>query len=293
MDNAEIIYVAKPTWYTEKVYPGYTRFYEKFFAQLSQYHQVCALELPDIWVRDFLPLQHSKTGELYQPIFDPRYANYIPKLTAEIRRQVRACFPQARHCNVRIDGGNILLTPDKKYALCLAKHTIFRSFADEQKIQVETELKRALGVQEILWLPRQIGDKIGHIDGYIQFLGDFLMEGVEELYGGITTGGLLNTSGYSKLHEYCTQKHIIAGGENWVHLICRPDKEDWLSAKGLYINFLETSRAVFVPQFNLPEDEQVIGIMKKYTSKPLVPVDCSKIAFYGGAVHCLTREYVR
>lgn len=284
----QIIYVAKPTWYTEKIYPGHAAFYEHFVAQLRKYHEVRALELPDIWVRDFLPVQNVQTGELYQLFFDPRYANYTPKFTAAIRKQVRGAFPHAKPCDARVDGGNIVLTPDKKYAFCLEKQTIFRKSNPTQKEHVEQELTRALGVQEILWLPQQKGDKIGHIDGYIQFLGDFLMEGTVELYGGLTTGSLLNDRATSLLRGYAQR-------ENWdrVPLLCKLDEENWLSANGLYVNFLETSRAVFVPQFDLPEDDKVISIMKEYTDKPLVRVDCSKIAPYGGAVHCLTREYDR
>ena len=287
----EVIYVAKPTWYTEKIYPGHTCFFEEFYAQLRAFHEVRALELPDIWVRDFLPVQNVRTGELYRLFFDPRYANYTAKFTDAIRRQVQGAFPHAKWCDVRMDGGNIVLTPDKKYALCLEKRTIFRKSDSAQKTYVAQELKRALGVEEILWLPQQIGDKIGHIDGYIQFLGDFLMEGTVELYGGITTGSLLGNGATGKLCTYCDTKHIADYRKEWVYLICRPDEDHWLSARGIYVNFLETSRAVFVPQFNLPEDDTVISIMGEYTRKPLVRVDCSWIAAYGGAVHCLTREY--
>ena len=280
---SEIIYLAKPTYYTEEIYPGYKRFFEKFYAQLAQFHEVRALELPDIWVRDFLPLQNVQTGELYQHFFDPRYANYTPKFTDAIRRQVRGCFPQAKPCDVRIDGGNIVLTPDKKCAICLERRTIFRKNDLAQKTHVEEELKRALGVEEILWLPQQIGDKIGHIDGYMQFLGDFLMEGTVDICDGLATETLLNDEGTDLLRSY--------GQFERIPLLCQLDEEDWLSARGIYVNFLETSRAVFVPQFNLPEDDKVISIMGEYTRKPLVRVDCSQIAQYGGAVHCLTREY--
>ena len=283
MTKNEVIYVAKPTWYTEQTYLGHAKFYEHFVAQLKQYHEVRALELPDIWVRDFLPMQNVKTGELYQLFFDPRYANYTPKFAAAIRAQVQGAFPHAKPCEVRMDGGNIVLSPDKKCAICLEKQTIFRKADLAKKAHVEQELKRALGVEEILWLPQQIGDKIGHIDGYIQFLGDFLMEGTMELYDGLATETLLNDKGADMLRGYEKFERIA--------LWCQFDEDDWLSAKGIYVNFLETSRAVFVPQFNLPQDDKVIGIMSEYTRKPLVRVDCSQIAEYGGAVHCLTREY--
>lgn len=286
MSKSEVIYVAKPTWYTEQTYPGHTKFYEHFVSQLREYHEVHSLELPDIWVRDFLPVQNVQTGELYQPFFDPRYANYTPKFTAAIREQVRGAFSRVKPCNVRIDGGNIVLSPGKKRAFCLEKQTIFHKSNPGQKEHAEQELKRALGVQEILWLPQQKGDKIGHIDGYIQFLGDFLMEGTVELYGGLTTGSLLNDRATSLLRGYAQRENW-----DWVPLLCKLDEKNWLSANGLYVNFLETSRAVFVPQFDLPEDDEIVNIMKKHTPKPLVRVDCEQIAEYGGAVHCLTREY--
>ncbi len=283
MNKNEVIYIAKPTWYTEDMYPGHRQFYIKFAAQLKEYHEVRELELPDIWVRDFLPVQNVQTGELYQPFFNPRYANYTPKFTDAIRMLVRSAFPHAKLCDVRIDGGNMVVSPDRKYAICLEKRTIFRKQETDKKAHVESELKRALGVQEILWLPQQKGDKIGHMDGYIQFLGDFLMEGTIEVYDGLASEPLLSDKG-TELLRGCGKFECIP-------LLCSIDEEDWLSARGLYVNFLETSRAVFVPQFNLPEDDKVISIMRKYTRKPVVRVDCSKIAQYGGAVHCLTREY--
>ncbi|MBR3899266.1 MAG: agmatine deiminase family protein [Elusimicrobiaceae bacterium] len=286
MCKNEIVYIAKPTWYTENMYPGHRQFYVKFIAQLKEYHEVRELELPDIWVRDFLPFQNVQSGELYQPYFAPRYANYTAKFTNAIWMLMRNLFPQAKLCDVRIDGGNVVISPDKKYALCLQRQTLFRQKDTDKKVYVENELKRALGVQEILWLPRQIGDKIGHIDGYLQFLGNFLMEGTLELYGGITTGSLLDYKGLEMLYNWATR-------EDWeiLHLLCKVNEKDWLDATGLYVNFLETSRAVFVPQFDLPEDDKVISTIKEYSRKPVVRVDCSKIAKYGGALHCLTREY--
>ncbi len=294
MAKSEIIYIAKPNWYTEEVYPGYRKFYETFSEQLKTFHEVRALDLPDIWVRDFLPVQNVKTGQLYQTFFDPRYANYTAKFTAAIRKQVSGYFPQAKVCDVRIDGGNILITPDGKYAFCLEKQTIFKKSNKAQKEYVEKELKNALGVQEILWLPYQKGDKIGHIDGYIQFAENFLMEASIDLYDGITTASLLDYDGRKQLIDYCEGKNIVDYNnyrDAVAELICTLDEDDWLSAKGLYINFLTTSKAVFLPQFNLREDERALNTIKKYTSKPIVSVDCSKIAKYGGAVHCLTREY--
>ena len=116
-------------------------------------------------------------------------------------------------------------------------------------------------VEEIVWIPKQKGDKIGHMDGYIQFLGDFLIEGTIALYGGVATEPLLDDKGTDILCSY--------GKFERIPLLCQLDEEDCLSARGLYVNFLETSRAVFVPQFNLLEDDEIVNIMKKHSRKPL------------------------
>lgn len=87
-------------------------------------------------------------------------------------------------------------------------------------------------------------------------------------------------------------KKIINDTSESVSLLCKDNSDNWLTAKGLYVNFLETSKAVFVPQFNLSLDENAVKTIKLCTSKPIIKVDCSKIAEYGGAVHCLTKNYL-
>ena len=77
-----------------------------------------------------------------------------------------------------------------------------------------------------------------------------------------------------------------------VHLLCfTTNFEHTRFSGGCYVNFLETSRAVFVPQFNVPEDKRALTIINEYTKKPIVPVDCSAFSHYVGAIYRLTREY--
>ena len=274
----EIIYVAKPTGYTERIYPGYTDFYEKFTAQLKQFHEVRALELPDIWVRDFLPVQNQKTGALYQLFFNPRYANYTAAFTARIRQAVQSYFPQALACGVRIDGGNMVINPTREIAFCFEKPSIFCKSRPSEKENAEREIKRASGVEKIVWLPRESGDKIGHIDGFMQFLGNELCVSNER-----------DLSGLSLWKK--RDKILRASVGEYIDFPCEAAAKDWLSARGIYVNFLETSQAVFVPQYHLSHDRAVLDIIKRHTAKPILEVDCSQIAKYGGAVHCLTREY--
>ena len=277
---SEIIFIAKPTWMTEKIYPGHRKFFQELYPKLKEFHKVEVLDLPDIWVRDFLPVQNPKTGQLYQMFFAPRYANYTPQFNALIRRAVHNYFHYAQPCDLRIDGGNMVLNPKRDTVFCFEKQTIFRKTKPEEKQKAEHVLKTALGVNQVVWLPHDIGDKICHIDGYMQYLENTLC--ISKEYG--LRCWLLSDKKYKAIEPFIEAKSVL----DFPYEI---DENDSLSAKGLYINFLETSHAVFLPQYNLHHDETAFEAAKLCTKKPIVKIDCSKIAEYGGAVHCLTRDY--
>jgi len=245
---SEIIFVAKPTWWVEKIYPGYHKFF----------------------------------NELHQMFFDPRYANYTPQFTALIRHAVHNCFPQAKLCDLRIDGGNMALNPKRNIVFCFEKQTIFRKSKPEEKQKAEQALKTVLGVDKVVWVPREIGDEICHIDGYIQFLGEILC--LSNQFG--MFNWRISDKKFKAIKPFIDDKNIL-------DLPYQIDENDYLSASGIYVNFLETANAVFLPQYNIFRDEEVFNAIKRYTKKPVVRVDCSKIAEYGGAVHCLTREYFK
>lgn len=279
--SVQTIYIAKPTPEVLKIYPAYRGFFPGFYEALIEFHPVKMLELPDIWVRDFLPVQNSKTGELFQLGFNPRYANYTPKFTAEINAAVKRLFP-VQKCAVQIDGGNIVRGTDGT-VFCFESRKIFRKGVAGEQSQKEAVLQHALGISKVVWLAREQGDKINHIDGFMQFIGNTLFVS-DERFDPYLKGLLLQRLG----QVFQVLPHIEVR-----FLPCVPDEADknGLGARGIYVNFLETSRAVFVPQYNLPQDKAVLAIIKTATDKPVVGIDCAEVSRYGGALHCLTKEY--
>lgn len=279
--SVQTIYIAKPTPEVLKIYPAYQGFFPGFYKALAEFHPVKVLDLPDIWVRDFLPVQNNQTGELFQLGFNPRYANYTPKFTAEINAAVKHLFP-VQKCAVQIDGGNIVRGPDGM-VFCLESRRLFRKSVPEEQGLAEDALCPALGTEHIVWLPREIGDKVGHIDGFMQFIGDTLFVSDERF------DPYLEQLLYRRLEKV----RQVYWNLKARFLPCVQDAADpsGLSARGVYVNFLETACAVFVPKYNLPQDEEVLAIIKTATDKPVVGIDCTEIARYGGALHCLTKEY--
>lgn len=279
--SIQTICIAKPTPAVLKIYPAYRAFFPGFYEALAAFHPVNVLELPDIWVRDFLPVQNSQTGELFLLSFNPRYANYTRTFTAEINAVRQRLFPVPQ-CGVQIDGGNIVRGPDGMI-FCLESRRIFRKGVAGEQAQKEAALKQALGARQIVWLAREQGDKINHIDGFMQFIGRTLFVSDERFDPYLK----------SLLARRLGQIFQVLPSVEVRFLPCVPDVTDksGLSARGIYVNFLETSRAVFVPQYNLPQDQEVLAIIKTATDKPVVGIDCAAVSRYGGAVHCLTKEY--
>lgn len=280
--TGETIVLAEPTVQITRIYPKYPAFYERFCALAALFHPIKMLVLPDIWVRDFLPVEHTRTGKLYQPFFNPHYANYTKAFNSAIRRAVNEAFP-AQPCTVQIDGGNLILGPNQTL-FCLQRPAIFHKSVLGERERVEQELKRATGARQVVWLARETGDKIGHIDGFMQFIGNTLLVSDERFDPYLKT---LLKRRLAAVKQACPDITIR-------FLPCIPDTSDktGLSARGIYVNFLETSRAIFVPQYGLPQDTAVIDIMKEISSKPVMAVDCTDVSRYGGAIHCLTKEYV-
>jgi agmatine/peptidylarginine deiminase len=268
----EIIFTAFPNKEVMKVYPEYNSFHNTFKYILEQYHYHKALDLPDIWIRDFFPFQNSNTLGLYTFFYEPTY--HSKQLSLRIRDRVKTHFLNSFDVPVRLDGGNLIINK-KGVAFAFKKSVIFKNTTLDK---VEQSIKRALDVNTITWLPCMIGDKFCHIDGLMQFLGDDIL--------------LINDYVYDEDLKAYMEKciAIITKKHPWINIVKIPINagDDAISAKGIYVNYLETSKIVFVPQYNLPEDKRVISMIKSFTKKEIVGIDCEAISKYGGSLHCLT-----
>lgn len=275
----EIVYIAFPSEDIEELYPEYYGFYADFKYQLGTVGiEYRPLPLPDIWVRDFLPLQNINDGSLHTMFYDPTYkrAQY-KKFYARIRQAVAGLFPQAQQLSIRMDGGNITFNSGG-IALALEKASISKNTSYKA---VSGALKERLGLGDIIWLPNPHDscDPFVHIDGFMQFLGDDIL--------------LTNKPCDERAAKHLAKcKEIILAKYPQFKIVELPlwvNMEDSFGAKGLYVNFLETSKAVFVPQYKLPQDKEVLAIIRRHTAKSVIGVDCEGISRHGGALHCLTQ----
>ena len=258
---------------TAAMYPEYGAWYNATRPILEQHCKVVALDLPDIWVRDFLPMQNAETGKLYQLFYNPIYrTKTYAKHYEKIRIRVRELFPNAEPLDIRMDGGN-LITNGKDIGLAFWNDAI-----GESEDSVAEILKSALGLSRFYWLPKlpTRHDPFCHIDGFAGFVGDNTV---------LTSYSASNFFGRMK-QCYMLDRY----GLNVVRMAEHYESDNPLSAKGMYANFLETSSAIFVPQYNIPDDGTAIATLCEHTKKKIIGIDCEAISKHGGSLHCLTKE---
>jgi hypothetical protein len=243
-------------------YPEYAAWYENACPILARHNKVETLEVPDIWVRDFIP-EHGKFMLFYDPIYNNKEFH---KEYAEIRERVLTLYPNATKANIRMEWGNLVYRGG--VGIAIDNKTFFTD---------ETALKEMLNLEKIIWLPpapRSI-DPISHADGYMQFVGNTLL--------------LAEGSGIEKQYLEIIKRETVNLSIDFLPNMAAANANP-LSAKGIYTNFLETDKAVFVPQYDLLSDEAAIETIKKHTSKPVIEINCAEISKHGGSLHCLTKE---
>ena len=71
----------------------------------------------------------------------------------------------------------------------------------------------------------------------------------------------------------------------------KPISFDKVRVPASYMNFLICNKIVLLPIFNDAYDLKVIKIFKKFfKNKKIVGIDCSKLIWGFGAIHCMTQQ---
>ena len=280
----EIIYLAKPHKAIEKEYKGYKSFYESAEQELKKYCTVETLDVHDIWLRDFFPLQNPHNKKLFTYNYDPLYKieKYYSDY-AECRKFVRNKFKQATELGIWMDGGNFI------------HNGRFGIFLDTNATNIGVKskvLEEALKIK-IIALPYRLNvpedDPTGHVDGVMQFLGENILF-ITEPYDPEDQGEKEERTNWKKIITKATdgKLKIVDLPNAWAE--CKPadDGNKYESVKGIYVNFLETENFVFVPKYDVAKDDPAHKAIQDHTDKKVFQIDCSELSKHGGSLHCVT-----
>lgn len=232
------------------------------------------LNTKDIWVRDFMPVK-TKSAKYISFRYEPGYLHNNPELRTDYRKDI-ACeqeFSSVIYSDINLDGGNVVFSPSRQKAIISDR--VFSENPRYSEAELIKELERLLEAQVIIIpsLPAKY-DMTGHADGMVRFLTENTVLGNR-----VRGRNTLEKQIASVLRSYSIETIEFPYFES-----------RGISAKGCYLNYLETDTHIFLPVFKNKMDTEAADLAAKVFSKTVVPVSASGIAKQGGALNCISWE---
>jgi hypothetical protein len=264
---------------------------------IEDYNDVIRIEVPDADIRGIFPMQSVTDNSLVSMIKDPTVA-----------AQISALFP-ADAGDIYFNHKNLIYND---YGIAIAIKPLDLSQSDEQKLF--DYFSKNLGIRKVIWLPEFPNDSswFGHgltnfacfVDNDVLMLSDPQTEADAQYLTECKT--IINNEHYCKSRIMTEEEildKIMSGKDAILDSTPMPEiktkslptgvrnKQSVKSVSGMYAGILETNRAVFVPQYGIPEDDMALRCFKCYTSKPVIGINCECIAKYGLSLGDMTKEY--
>jgi agmatine deiminase len=219
----------------------------------------------DIWSRDYMPIPVG-TGEFVRFRYDPDYLRGHEDLITKPDDidpifDVRSCVES----EILLDGGNVVRWGNR----CIVTDKVFRENPGLGSQEVSNRLRDLLGVDHLIVIPKEPYDKVGHADGVVRFLGEYLVA----------------INDYSEVAPWYGRrlKSILRrAGLEWVELPYSPQESDDSeipSAVGCYANFLMVRGLVVVPRFGRGDDDLARCVIEDNTNDVAIEsLDCTALA---------------
>lgn len=257
-----------------------------------------AVATNDVWARDHGPLtvagadglclldfQFNGWGGKYASADDNRITSALHAQGAygKLPRQALAMVLEGG--SIESDGEGTLLTTES----CLLNPN---RNPDLSREQIEAQLKQALGVRKINWLQHgyMAGDDTdSHIDTLARLCpGNVIAymqcdDAADEHYAAL------------KAMEAELAQMTNADGKPYT-LVPLPWPSAKISSHGermpaTYANFLMTNRAVFVPVYSDPRDEQALQALRPvFPGREVIGINCLTLIEQHGSLHCITMQ---
>ena len=157
-----------------------------------------------------------------------------------------------------------------------------------EKAKIEQTLTSLFDLNSIIWIPEGLkdDDTDGHIDNILCPIGNrkYLIAKSYDLDD-------LNSNNLTKIKSIILSS--LSSIDSNIELIDIPlPSKIVVNDKKLiasYINFYFSKRKIFVPKFNVKEDEIVYDIFKDiFKDKKIEMIETSHINYGGGNIHCVT-----
>ncbi|WP_161889564.1 agmatine deiminase family protein [Pontibacter russatus] len=229
----------------------------------------------DVWAVDYMPIQVSEKKFVrfsYKPDYLIQYKKWA-RTISDVDAICEKIGIRTIKSDIVIDGGNISRWDDK----ILMTTKVFIENKKMPELQLIQELKELLEINEIYFVPVEKGDWLGHIDGMARFIDSQTV--LVNNYQNEEKSGYINflTALYNSKFQ-------------WKAFPFNPYKNtEPDDATGVYLNYLEMEKILFLPIFGLLTDDEAVRRAKEtFPGKKIVPVKSNEPARDNGIINCLT-----
>lgn len=264
-------------------------------------------EISDIWIRDFAPfwVKTNSKIETVQQKYKPSYNrtkgekqwaddNYTSMKIHSKKLFGQKTIPlKVGNNDLILDGGNLVHNGE---GLAIISH---RLISDNESLfldETRQALKELLGIKELLLIPCEPGDDTGHVDGLVRFKDSktVIVSDYPDQYKNEKDNIHEDEFEKSLCFVRKLQDFLIKEGLELIKIrnsIPKIGKYKFESARGNYVNYLRIGQKIFLPRYNLEDDDvvakkQFIDIFGK-DNVIQISSDASALADYGGVFNCI------
>jgi agmatine deiminase len=236
-------------------------------------------EIPDIWIRDFAPLQSS--AGLIKFVYDPPYAR--ADVSRAVDRGIARYFAERgvglRHSSIVLEGGQLV---HNGAGLAIATDTIFARNPGRAPAELVAELEQLLGLERLLIVPSESIDRTGHVDGMLRFSDPhtLLVNDHDGLVGYVAFA--------ESLERVLVQLPTTIRRVTVPYCVSELHVGDWHDARGSYNNFLLTRNHAYVPIFGGAADQRAIACFTALFGDRVSFIEASAVSTHGGVLNCIS-----
>ena len=278
------------------------------------------LETDDAWARDVGPtfVRNHNTGEVrgidwrfnaWGGDYDGLYAEYEKDNAAagRICRELDYDVYDAQH--FVLEGGSI--HSDGEGTIIVTESCLLSPGRNPQmtREEIEFQLKKYLGAEKIIWLPRGIaGDETNeHVDNICAFVkpGEVVLAWTDDeadiqYEASLASYEVLQKSTDARGRKFVIHKLPIP--KNPVRIIGQEVKamefepgedvrEEGERLAASYVNFYISNGGILLPQFGDENDQTAVECMKKlFPERKIYPIYARPVIVGGGNIHCITQQ---
>lgn len=238
----------------------------------------CLTDVRDVWVRDYAPIQVA-AGALVKFRYNPDYlSGHEHLITGE---DVVEAFHDLGHCHrseIVLDGGNVVGCCGK----AILTDKIYKENPGWNRPQLRKQLQEILRVDQLIVIPKEPYDPIGHADGMVRFL--------DERTVLVNDYSAADPAFCDRLTRVLQQHRFQI--ETLPYFLEGQSKAGVPSAVGNFVNFLQTERVMVAPVYGTAHDEVALRKLEShFPNLPIVPLNCTDLARDGGVLNCVSASY--